>query len=100
MYTKAFKALMVKKMADPSGPGPKGIADEVGVSRSTLYRWASQIDTVDVVDQPEPIECHREPPIYHPIHLSDWLEVIFMFYVYLGYIEPSIWCRLFVFLLY
>ena len=54
MYTKAFKALMVKKMADPSGPGPQGIADEVGVSRSTLYRWASQIDTVDVVDQPEP----------------------------------------------
>ena len=45
---------MVKKMAGPRGPGPKGVANEVGVSRSTLYRWASELDTVDIVDQPEP----------------------------------------------
>jgi transposase-like protein len=30
------------------------MAREIGVSRSTLYRWASETDTVDVVDQPEP----------------------------------------------
>lgn len=28
MYTKALRALMVKKMADPTGPGPKGIAGD------------------------------------------------------------------------
>jgi transposase-like protein len=54
MYSKAFRALMVKKMADPDGPSPMSIARDIGVSRSTLYRWASEIDTVDVVDQPEP----------------------------------------------
>ena len=54
MYSKAFRALMVKKMADPDGPSPMSIAKEIGVSRSTLYRWASEIDIVDVVDQPEP----------------------------------------------
>ena len=54
MYTKAFKALMVRKMADPSGFGPQVIAKEIGVARSTLYRWASETDTVDIVDQPEP----------------------------------------------
>jgi len=54
MYTKAFRALMVRKMADPSGPGPQAIAKEIGVARSTLYRWASETDTVDIVGQPEP----------------------------------------------
>ena len=54
MYSKAFRALMVRKMADPSGPSPMSMAREIGVSRSTLYRWASETDSVDVVDQPEP----------------------------------------------
>jgi transposase-like protein len=54
MYSKAFKALMVRKMADPDGASPRKIAKEIGVSSSTLYRWANQIDIVDVVDQPEP----------------------------------------------
>lgn len=54
MYSKAFKALMVRKMADPNGPSPMSMARDIGVSRSTLYRWASETDTLDVVDQPEP----------------------------------------------
>jgi transposase len=54
MYTKAFKSLMVRKMTDPNGPGATAIAKEIGVSQSTLYRWASETDTVDVVELPEP----------------------------------------------
>ena len=54
MYTKSFKALMVRKMADPSGPSPIAIAKDIGVSQSTLYRWASETDTVDVAELPEP----------------------------------------------
>jgi transposase-like protein len=54
MYTKSFKALMVRKMADPNGPGATSIAKEIGVSQSTLYRWASGTDTVDVAELPEP----------------------------------------------
>jgi len=65
MYSKAFRALMVKKMADPDGPSQMSIAKEIGVSRSTLYRWASEIDTVDVVNQPGhlhlPIQCRGFP---------------------------------------
>jgi len=53
MYTKAFKALMVRKMADPNGPSPMSIAKEIGVSRSTLYRWVSETDTVDIAGLPE-----------------------------------------------
>ena len=54
MYTKSFKALMVRKMADPNGPSPIAIAKDIGVSQSTLYRWASETDTVDVAELPEP----------------------------------------------
>ena len=54
MYTKAFKALGVRKMADPDGPSPMAIAKDIGVSQSTLYRWASETDTVDVTDLPYP----------------------------------------------
>ena len=54
MYTKSFKALMVRKMADPNGPSPIAIAKDIGVSQSTLYRWASETDTVDVAELSEP----------------------------------------------
>ena len=48
MYAKAFKVLMVRKMADPDGTTPRKIAKKIGVSSSTLYRWANRIDIVDV----------------------------------------------------
>jgi transposase len=54
MYSRSFKALMVRKVADPSGASTTSIAEEAGVSRSTLYRWLSETDTVDVADQPDP----------------------------------------------
>ena len=54
MYSKAFKTLMVRKMTDPNGPGATSIANEIGVSQSTLYRWASETDTVDIAELPEP----------------------------------------------
>lgn len=41
---------MVRKMADPHGPGATALAEETGVSQSTLYRWVSETDIVDVAD--------------------------------------------------
>ena len=73
MYTKAFKALMVRKMADPDGPSPMAIAKDIGVSQSTLYRWASETDTVDVADLPDPpsfsISMQRMATVKRP---QDW----------------------------
>ncbi|ABA89740.1 helix-turn-helix protein of unknown function of ISPca19 [Syntrophotalea carbinolica DSM 2380] len=54
MYSKSFRALMIRKLADPDSLGPMSIAKENGVSRSTLYRWMSETDTVDVAEQPDP----------------------------------------------
>ena len=41
-------------MADPDGPSPMAIAKDIGVSQSTLYRWASETDTMDVADLHDP----------------------------------------------
>ena len=30
---------MVQKMTDPPGRSPETLADEIGVSRASLYRW-------------------------------------------------------------
>jgi hypothetical protein len=46
MYSKAFRALMIQKMTDPEGPSPVSLAEEIGVSRSSLYRWVSEADTL------------------------------------------------------
>ncbi len=54
MYSKSFRALMVRKIADPNGPGIESIAKEIGVSRASLYRWVSKADSLDVAVQPEP----------------------------------------------
>lgn len=44
MYSKAFRTLMVQKMTSPDRPDVESLAAEVGVPRSTLYRWVSDID--------------------------------------------------------
>ena len=54
MYSKAFRALMVQKMTDPVGPSPVSLANDIGVSRSTLYRWASEVDPLDLAVNSEP----------------------------------------------
>ncbi len=54
MYSPAFRALMIQKMADPNRPRPQTLADEIGVSRSTLYRWLSEADTLDISGSAEP----------------------------------------------
>jgi transposase-like protein len=54
VYSKAFKALMVRKMIDPSGPGATALAEVIGVSISTFYRWVSETGTVDVANVPDP----------------------------------------------
>ncbi len=54
MYSKAFRALMIQKMTDPEGPSPVSLADDIGVSRSSLYRWVSEADTLDIVVNAEP----------------------------------------------
>ncbi len=41
MYSKAFRTLMVQKMTSPDRPDVESLAAEVGVPRSTLYRWVS-----------------------------------------------------------
>ena len=44
MYSKAFRTLMVQKMTSPDRPDVESLAAEVGVPRSTLYRWVSDVD--------------------------------------------------------
>lgn len=53
-YSPAFRALMIQKMTDPDGPSPVSLADEIGVSRSSLYRWVSEADTGDIAAAAEP----------------------------------------------
>jgi len=43
MYSKAFRTLMVQKMTSPDRPDVESLAAEVGVPRSTLYRWVSDV---------------------------------------------------------
>ena len=54
MYSKAFRALMIQKMTDPVRPSPVSLANDIGVSRSTLYRWASEADLLDLAVNSEP----------------------------------------------
>ena len=54
MYSKAFRTLMIQKMTDPEGPSPVSLAEDIGVSRASLYRWVSKAGTLDVTVNPEP----------------------------------------------
>lgn len=53
MYSKAFRALMIQKMTDPERPSQVSLADDFGVSRSSLYRCVSEADTLDIVANAE-----------------------------------------------
>ena len=63
-YTPAFRALMVQKMTAPDRSDVTDLAAEVGVSRSSLYRWASEVDTLFPVDdeqQPSILQSFQGP---------------------------------------
>jgi transposase len=47
-YSPAFRTLMIQKMTDPEGPRPTSLAEEIGVSLSSLYRWVSEADKVEL----------------------------------------------------
>lgn len=47
MYSKAFRVLMVQKMINPAGPSSEVLADEIGVSRASLYRWLKDAAIVE-----------------------------------------------------
>jgi transposase-like protein len=45
---------MIQKMTDPDGPRPVSLAEDIGVSRSTLYRWVSEADMLDIAVPADP----------------------------------------------
>ncbi len=45
---------MIQKMTDPQRPAAQPLADEIGVSRASLYRWVSEADTLDMAVNSEP----------------------------------------------
>ena len=53
-YSPAFRTLMIQKMTDPERPSAASISDDIGVSISTLYRWVSEADTLDLPVPAEP----------------------------------------------
>ena len=73
MYSKAFRTLIVQKMTSPSRPDVVVLAEEVGVPRSTLYRWVA--DAGKLIPQ---IEVNTPPTTDHtqrPIRMKrpqDW----------------------------
>ena len=50
MYSQAFRTLMIQKMTSPDWPEVEILAAEVGVPRSTLYRWVN--DAVKLGQRP------------------------------------------------
>ena len=53
-YSPALRSLMIQKMTDPDRPSPASLAEEIGVSQSTLYRWVSETDKVELTSSAEP----------------------------------------------
>jgi transposase len=46
-YSKEFKATMVQKLADPSGPSATRLATEVGIHQATLSRWLREAGRIN-----------------------------------------------------
>ena len=53
-YSPAFRTLMIQKMTDPDGPSPTSLSEDIGVSISSLYRWVSEADPLDLPVPAEP----------------------------------------------
>jgi len=69
MYSEAFQTLMVQKMTSPERPDVAALAEETGVSRSTLYRWAEEAGTL-ILRKPQTAELGRGP--YRMKRPQDW----------------------------
>lgn len=50
-YPEEFKSKMVEKMARPGGPSARALAQETGVSQSTLSRWLRRAGQVEGMRQ-------------------------------------------------
>jgi transposase-like protein len=73
MYSKAFRTLMIQKMTSPDRPDVESLAAEVGVPRSTLYRWVS--DAGKLTPHPVSEAPLTDPPTPRPIRMKrpqDW----------------------------
>ena len=46
MYSKAYRTMVVQKITGPNGRSPEVIADDLGVSRASVYRWLKDAATV------------------------------------------------------
>ena len=46
-YSDRFKATMVQKLADPSGPSATQLATEIGIHQATLSRWLREAGRVN-----------------------------------------------------
>jgi transposase-like protein len=73
MYSKAFRTLIVQKMSSPDRPDVLALAEEVGVSRSTLYRWVEDagklIPKIEVETPPTEDHTQRLRRMKRP---QDW----------------------------
>jgi len=46
-YSEKFRRMMVQKLANPEGPSAGALAEEVGVSQSTLSRWLREAGRIE-----------------------------------------------------
>ena len=73
MYSKAFRTLMVQKMTSPNRPDVVTLSAELGVPRSTLYRWVSDagklIPQIDAERPLSPEPTQRPSRMKRP---QDW----------------------------
>ncbi len=73
MYSKAFRTLMVQKMTSPDRPDVVTLSAELGVPRSTLYRWVSDAGTLIPPTHAEVLSIAA--PTQRPIRMKrpeDW----------------------------
>ena len=73
MYSKAFRTLMVQKMTSPDRPDVVTLSAELGVPRSTLYRWVN--DAGKLIPPAHPEVPTIAAPTQRPIRMKrpqDW----------------------------
>jgi len=61
VYSKAFKAKMVQKMAIPGGISGYALAAETGVAQSTLSRWLHETHSVEGMSETKSWKTKKKP---------------------------------------